>query len=164
MKLLKIATIVICIAFFCTASIAGEANPVKMAHEVGFVGCDSLINDIFEFALKAPERRFNISYFDGIAKNNVDLTVTFGSTGDTVLQSVHFKKTGGYCYSTEQDIIFKVANCAGLLNNDEYFKYEDDSAGALWAKNKGGINKLFIQSGNSCTQVYLTSKKQKATK
>jgi hypothetical protein len=140
---------------------AGEANPIKMANAVGFIGCDSLIAETFKHAIKSSEARFSVDYFDGTAKNSVDVYVTFGSIGDTIWQTAHFEKNGGYCYSVERSMVSEVGNCADLLSKDQYFKYTEDSAGALWSKNKGGIKKIFIQSGNSCNQIYVESNKQK---
>lgn len=164
MKLVKMATIAVFAACACGTAHAGEANPIKMANQVGFIGCDSLIAETFEHALKSSERRFSVDYFDETAKNSVDIYVTFGSTGDTVWQTAHFEKNGGYCYSVMRAMISEAGNCAGLLNKDQYFKYTDDSAGALWSKNKGGVNKLFIQSGNICNQIFAQSNKQKAAR
>lgn len=164
MKLFRIATTGIFAACLCGTAFAGEANPIEMAHKVGFVGCDSLITNTFEHALKSSEKRFSVYYFDETAKNSVDILVTFGKTGDTVWQTAHFEKNGGYCYSVVRSMATEEGNCAGLLNKDQYFKYEDDSAGALWSKNKGGVTKLFIQSGNSCNQIFVKSDKQKIAK
>lgn len=164
MHLLKITTIGIFAACFCGVSIAGNANPIDMARQVGFVGCDALIAETFEHALKSQERRFSINYFDETASNSIDLYVTFGKTGDTVWQTAHFEKNGGYCYAVARGTISEEGNCAGLLNKDQHFKYVADSAGALWSKNKGGVQKLFIQSGNTCNQIFITSDKQKATR
>lgn len=162
MRLHEIAIAAGLAACLCGASIADEANPVDMARKAGFLGCDSLIVDTFELAMKASERRFSVNYFDETAKNSVDLYVTFGKTGDTVWQTVHFEKSGGYCYATKRSMIAAEGNCAGLLSKDQYFKYLDDSAGALWSQNKGGVNKIFIQSGSTCNQFFIASVKQKA--
>ncbi|TXT23667.1 MAG: hypothetical protein FD134_1984 [Gallionellaceae bacterium] len=164
MKLLRIATTGIFAASLYGTAFAGDANPIEMARQVGFVGCDSLIGSTFEQALKSSDRRFSVNYFDETAKTSIDLLVTFGKTGDTVWQTAHFEKNGGYCYSVVQSMIAEEGNCAGLLNKDQYFKYEDDSAGALWSKNKGGVTKLFIQSSNSCNQIFVQSDKQKIAK
>jgi len=61
-------------------------------------------------------------------------------------------------------MIAQEGNCAGMLNKDQDFKYKDDSAGALWSENKGGVIKLLIQSGNTCNQIFVRSNKQKITK
>jgi hypothetical protein len=164
MKLDKLTAIAAFSACVCVTAHAGEANPVSMANQAGFFGCDSLIAETFMQALKSSERRFSVDYFNETATNNVDLTVTFGSTGDTVLQSVHFQKSGGYCYSVGRSMISEVGNCAGLLNKDPNFKYTTDTAGALWSKNRGNVDKIFIQSGNACTQVFIQSDKQKASR
>lgn len=159
----KIAHTVLATAFMGSVN-ASEANPVEMAHKVGFLGCDSLISQQFEYALKSSERRFSVQYFDETVKSSVDIYVTFGSSGDTIFQTVHFEKSSGMCYSTGRSMISELGNCAGILNKDEYFKYKDESAGALWSENKGGIGKLFIQSGNACNQIFIQSKIVKATK
>jgi hypothetical protein len=161
MKLFRIATAGIFAACLCGTAFAGDANPIEMANKVGFLGCDSLIAETFEHALKSSERRFSVDYFDETAKNSVDLIVTFGKTGDTVWQTAHFEKSGGYCFSTVRSMISEEGNCAGLLNKDQNFKYKDDSAGALWSENKGGVTKLFIQSGNACNQIFIKGNKQK---
>lgn len=164
MKLLRIATTGIFAACLYGTAFAGEANPIEMARETGFVGCDALIAKTFEQALKSSERRFSVSYFDETAKNSVDLLVTFGKTNDTVWQTAHFDKSGGYCYSVVRSMIAQEGNCAGMLNKDQDFKYKDDSAGALWSENKGGVIKLLIQSGNTCNQIFVRSNKQKIAK
>lgn len=164
MKLLKLATTTILATFISGTAIAEDANPAEMATTVGFVGCDTLILNTFEYAMKSLDRRLTIDYFRETANTNVDFTVTFGTTGDTVTQNVHFSKNGGYCYSTVRTIISEVGNCAAFLSKDEFFKYTNDSAGALWSKNNGGVGKLFIQSGNSCSQIYMSSSKAKATR
>lgn len=163
MDLLRMATTGVVAACLCGTSIASEANPIDMAREVGFVGCDALIANAFEHAMKSGERRFSVSYFKETTRNSVDLYATFGKTGDTVWQTAHFEKNAGVCYSIERIMISEEGNCAGFLNKDQYFKYVDDSAGALWSKNKGGVTKLFMQAGNTCNQIFLESHKQKAT-
>lgn len=160
----KMTAAAVFVTCFCGNVIAGDANPVEMARQVGFLGCDSLIAETFEQALKSSERRFSVNYFDETAKNSVDLYVTFGSPGDTVWQTAHFEKSGGNCYSVVRTMISEVGNCAGLLNKDEYFKYKTDSAGALWSENKGGVTKLFIQSGNACGQIFIKANKMKASR
>lgn len=162
MKLVQVASAVMYVVCAYGTAYAGEANPVAMANQVGFLGCDSLIAETFEVALKSSERRFSVDYNDETVKNSVDLYVTFGSTGDTVWQTAHFEKNGGYCYSSVRSMISEVGNCAGLLNKDQYFKYTDDSGGALWSKNKGGVVKLYIQSGNACNMIFVQGNKQRA--
>jgi len=162
MHLLKITAAGAFVACLCGASIAGEANPIEMAHGVGFVGCDSLIAREFEHAMTAPQRRFQINYFNETARNSVDLLVTFGRTGDTVWQTVHFEKIGGYCYSAVRTMISEEGNCAGHLSKDQYFKYMYDSAGALWTENEGGVDKLFIQSGDTCNMIFARTNKEQA--
>jgi hypothetical protein len=105
MKLLRAITTAIFAACFGGTALAGAADPVEMANKVGFVGCDSLIAKTFEHALRSSERRFSVDYFDETVKNSVDLYVTFGKTGDTVWQTAHFEKNGGYCYSVVQSMI-----------------------------------------------------------
>jgi hypothetical protein len=164
MKLIKMATIGVFAACVYGTAHAGDATPIKMAHEVGFRGCDSLIAEAFNYAIKSSEARFAIDYFDETAKNSVNISVTFGSIDETNWQAAHFEKISGYCYSDERSMTSEVGNCADLLSKDQYFKYTDDSAGALWSKNKGGVKKIFIQSGNSCNQIFLKANKQKATR
>lgn len=160
----KIAAITVFAACICGTVHAGDANPIEMINKVGLVGCDSLIAETFEYALKSSDRLFSVNAFDERANNSVYMDVTFGGTGDTVWQTAHFEKIGGYCYSHSRTMIYEVGNCAGLLNKDKFFKYTDDSGGALWAKNKGGVQKVYIQAGNTCNQIYVQSNKQKATR
>jgi hypothetical protein len=164
MKLLKMAAATALVACFCGTALAEEANPVEMAQRAGFVGCDELILGTFDGAMKSSERRFSIDYFEETVKNNIDIVVTFGSTGDTVFKLAHFTKSGGYCYSSVRTLLSETANCGALLSKDKYFKYSNDSAGALWSKNQGGVDKLFIQSGNACNQIYIRSEKAVATR
>jgi hypothetical protein len=162
MDLLRAAAAGLVATCFYGTSVAGEADPIDMARQVGFVGCESLITDTFKQAIKSDTKRFSINYFKEMTRNSIDLSVTFGKTGDTVWQTAHFEKNGGYCYSVVRSLISEVGNCAGLLNKDEYFKFVDESAGALWSENKGGIDKIFIQSGNACNMIFLNSSKVKA--
>jgi hypothetical protein len=150
----------------CVSSLAmaGAANPIQMANEVGFVGCDSAISDAFDHAMKSGERKFSINYFPETQRESIDFHVTFGKPNDTIFQTIHFEKRGGYCYATKRSMISDLGNCSGLLGKDEYFKYDDDAGGALWAKNKGGVTKLFIQSGNSCNLIFLADTKSKASR
>lgn len=165
MKLVnKMAAITVFAACICGTVRAGDANPIEMINEFGLIGCDSLIAETFEFALKSSDRLFSINAFDERANNSVYMDVTFGSPGYTIWQTAHFEKIGGYCYSTWRSMINEVGNCAGLLNKDKHFKYTNDSAGALWAKNKGGVQKIFIQAGDICNQIFVQSSKQKATR
>lgn len=159
-----IKTVIAGVSAFCLGGLAmaGEADPVAMAHGVGFKGCDSLITDAFEFALKASERRFTINYFKETAKDSIDLAVTYGSPGDSVWKTAHFEKRNETCYSATRTMISNVGNCAGLLSKDKYFKYVDDAGGTIWAKNAGGVTKLFTQSGNVCIQIFQQSNKDRA--
>ncbi len=147
---------------FCGLAMAGEANMVAMAHGVGFKGCDTLITDAFEYALKASDRRVTIDYFEETAKDSIGLTATYGSPGDSVWTTTHFVKRNGVCYSSIRTVLSEVGNCAGVLSKDKYFKYVADAGGTIWAKNAGGVTKLLTQSGNVCIQIYQRSKKDRA--
>lgn len=140
-----------------------QADPVKMANDVGFVGCDSLIASTFENVMDASERMFTINYMRDTADTNISLFVTFGKPGDTVWKSGSFHKADGQCYVQIRSMVNEVGNCAGILSKDEHFKYTDDSAGALWAQNSGGVKKILMQSGNSCTQIYSLGQRARAT-
>lgn len=164
MKKFKASSIVVIAVCLWSTANATDANPVAMVNEVGFLGCDAIVAETFEYAMRAQERRFSVDYFDENARSSVNITGTYGSTGDTIWQTAHFERRGEYCYSVVRALIFDVGNCAGLLSKDQNFKYTADSAGALWSKNKGGVNKIFIQSGNSCSQIFVNSNKKKITK
>ncbi|MBJ3590528.1 hypothetical protein JGC56_05055 [Salmonella enterica subsp. enterica serovar Saintpaul] len=138
-----------------------DADAVKMANNVGFTKCNALIKSTFDNANSAKERRVNIRYFPEKSKDDIDIDMTYGSTGDTVIQSVHFSQSGGYCYASSTAIITQEGNCAGILNRDNHFKYVADSAGVLWSKNKGGVLKMYTQTGNYCTQIFLLDNKAK---
>lgn len=166
MNIVRMSIIAVLVVFAGSAAYAdGNVNPANMANQVGFFGCNSLISRTFRLALNSPtDKKFTIDYFDETAKSSVGIYTTWGSTGDTIWQSAHFEKHGGYCYSQERSMISTVANCAGLLSGDSAFKYTTESAGALWSKNKGGVNKIFIQSGNACVQIFINSRKQKVVR
>ncbi len=149
------------LVFVSSVAAADDSDPVTMARNIGFTGCDVLINSTFENAKSANERRTNIRYFEGQAKKSVDIDMTYGSIGDTVIQTVHFAKEGGYCYASMTATITQPGNCAGLLNQDEHFRYTADAAGILWSKNAGGVTKLFTQTGNHCTQIFIRDQKVK---
>lgn len=138
-----------------------QEDPVTMANNVGFSSCNALIKEVFSNSTSAQERRTNIRYFPETVKDSVDIDMTYGSIGDTVIESVHFSKSGGYCYANATAIITQQGNCAGLLSQDNYFKYVADSAGVLWAKNKGGVLKMYTQTGNYCTQIFTLVSKEK---
>lgn len=144
-----------------SAYAAGNEDPASMANSVGFNGCNSLIKSVFDNSVSAKEKRTNIRYYPEQSKDTVDIDMTYGSTGDTVIHSAHFSRRGGYCYASATAMITEPGNCAGLLSQDKYFKYVGDSAGVLWSKNKGGTSKLFTQTGNYCTQIFVTDTKVK---
>jgi len=161
MRVLNVTIAGLLATCFCGASLAAEADPVQMARSVGFVGCDSLIAETFDIALKSSDRRLSINYFNETAGHSIDLLATFGSVGDAVVQNAHFEQSGGFCYVTNRALVAEVGNCAGLLSKDAQFKYKNDSAGALWAENKGGVTKLLVQSGGTCNQIYAMDGKRK---
>jgi len=136
-------------------------DAVKMANDVGFIKCNALIKDTFDNSISAKESRTNVRYFPEKSKDSIDIDITYGSVGDTIIQSVHFSQSGGYCYATSTSILTQEGSCAGLLNQDSHFKYVADSAGVLWAKNKGGILKMYTQTGSNCTQIFLMDSKTK---
>lgn len=82
-----------------------DADAVKMANNVGFTKCNTLIKSTFDNANSAKERRVNIRYFPEKSKDDIDIDMTYGSTGDTVIQSVRFSQSGGYCYASSTAII-----------------------------------------------------------
>ena len=153
----KIITCITFTACFGGTSIAIAANPVEMAHKFGFSGCDSLIERSFDLAIKSQNSLFSIYYVDETSSDSIDIVATFGSPGDTVFQTIHFEKRGDSCYSVQRSLISGQWNCAGSLSKDENFKYTNDAAGALWSKNKGGVGKILIQSGDTCNEIYITS-------
>ena len=157
----KLITCITFTACFGGTSIAIAANPVEMAHKYGFTGCDSLIEKSFDLAIKSQNSLFSIYYSDETASDSIGMVATWGSPGDTVFQTINFEKRGDSCYSWERSLISGQWSCAGSLSKDEYFKYTDDAAGALWSKNKGGVGKILIQSGDTCNEIYIKDDTEK---
>lgn len=158
MNRLIISSIILA-SFFANAGMNEDA--VKMANNVGFTECNAFIKATFNNAISAPQSRINVRYSPETSKNNIDMDISYGSIGDAVIQSVHFSKSGGYCYASSTSIITQEGNCAGLLSQDRYFKYVADSAGILWSKNKGGVLKMYTQTGSYCTQIFIMDNKAK---
>ncbi|UGB01493.1 hypothetical protein LRS40_17630 [Leclercia sp. G3L] len=159
----KLNRLIISSVFLASFSTHAAVNvdAVKMANDVGFTKCNALIKATFDNSTSAKESRTNVRYFPEKSRDNIDIDITYGSVGDTIIQSVHFSQSGGYCYASSTSIIAQEGNCAGLLNQDGHFKYVADSAGVLWSKNKGGILKMYTQTGNYCTQIYVMDNKAK---
>lgn len=165
MRIIRIVTMVTGVLglLFSAVTYAGSADPVEMANKVGFTGCDSLIADSFEHALKSGDRRISIAYFPETAKNTVDLQATFGKPNDTVYQTIHFEKSGGVCYAFMRSMFSEDGSCAGVISkNADRFKYIAESGGAIWTENAGGVDKIHFQAGNSCVIVFQRSNKARA--
>lgn len=137
------------------AAHAGDADPVSMAHDVGFVECDKLIRSEFENAYKSANRRVSLNYFPETSAREITLTTSFGTVGDTVYNTIHFSKSGGACYSTSRSVIYLPGNCTKiLLTEDQNFKLEDTAGDAIWTKNAGGILMVMQQVGPLCAKIF----------
>ncbi|GBG14251.1 uncharacterized protein NMK_1816 [Novimethylophilus kurashikiensis] len=145
----------ITMAFAFTAhAYAGDANPVDMAHQVGFTGCDNLITDTFEFALKANNRRVGTKFFDESKKTNLTIIASFGDPGDIVTTTASFHKSAGKCIVQREDILAEKGVCSDMLMRDKYFKFKDEIGGVVIAENAGGVEKRLMQVEDVCLQAY----------
>lgn len=146
-------------------ALAGTADPVEMANEAGFTGCDSLISSSFENAIKAANKRISISYFPETARNTIDLQATFGESGDTVYKTINFVKSGRTCFAHVRAVMSEEGSCSGVMaRNMDRFKYVAENGGAIWTENARGVDKLHIQAGNRCIIVYQVSQKEPASR
>ena len=138
---------------------ADEADPVKMAREAGFTGCDAFIGKTFEHALKSRDRRIHTWNFNETKAEAITVTATFGLPGDSVYQMVHFSKKKGVCYSVMSALIQQEGNCTEILiKEDKNFSLFATQGDVLWARSEGGVTKLLRQAGSYCLQTYRVNK------
>lgn len=72
-------------------AVAGNADPVALANNLGFKGCDSLIRDSFSKSMNSENRYVSTAYFEETIKDSIMITTSYGVPGDSVMISSSFR-------------------------------------------------------------------------
>lgn len=126
------------------SSMTAFAGPIEMAHNAGFVGCDTAINTELSSYMQSDSGRINIEYDDVKLKNKaISFLVTFGSSGDTVLQKTTFINHGGSCQTYIFAQITTPKSCIQYKEENPVWKYVEAQGDNIWVKNPGGVIAIF---------------------
>jgi hypothetical protein len=121
-------------------SMNASAGPIEMAHKAGFVGCDTAINTELSHYMKSSSGRINIEYDDVKMKNKaISFLVTYGSSGDTVLEKNTFINNGGSCHTYMFGQITTPKSCIQYKEENPTWEYIDAQGDYIWVKNHGGV-------------------------
>lgn len=124
-------------------SFAAENLPIRMAHEVGFFGCDSLIEEEFKVFNASSSNRINISYDRRFKDKFIGFLATYGSIGDGVLQSVTIVNHGKECQSFTFTEIITTKSCMQYREENPYWGDSATQGDYFWTQNNGGVIAIF---------------------
>lgn len=117
-----------------------SAGPIEMAHKAGFVGCDTAINTELSHYMKSDNGRVNIEYDDVKMKNKViSFLVTYGRSGDTVLEKATFINNDGSCQAYMFGQIVTQKSCIQYKEENPVWSYIEAQGDNIWVKNPGGV-------------------------
>lgn len=139
---------------------AGDPGPAEMANKAGFTKCNSLIRKTFQYHNENQAYRINTRYNKETAAHSIDIDMAYGEIGDTIVQSAHFERKDGVCYSYSSASFNQTGSCVELMHKDGA-KYIASTAGAIWAENKLGATRIMTQTGNICTSHYFSGESMK---
>ena len=125
------------------SSMNASAGPIEMAHNAGFIGCDTAINTELSSYMHFSCRRINIDYDDVKMKNKaISFLVTFGRSGDSVLQKTTFINHGGSCRTYIFGQITTPKSCIQYKEENPVWKYVEAQGDNIWVKNPGGVSAI----------------------
>ncbi|MCW0274093.1 MULTISPECIES: hypothetical protein [Klebsiella] len=143
-----------------TVAAAGDPDPALMANKAGFAKCNSLIRHTFRFHKDSQSYRVNTRYDKETVAHSIDIDMTYGSIGETIVQSTHFEHRDGVCYAYSSASFNQRGSCVDIMNKDGG-KYVDSNAGAIWSENKLGATRIMTQTGDFCTSYFLSGEHRK---
>ncbi len=151
--------------FFIAAlisSMTAYADPIKMAHDAGFTGCDDLINEKLKRYTHSGNGHINIEYDSVKMKNKaISFLATYGESGDTVLQKITFIHSDGACTAYELGQISTPKSCIQEKEEGLVWKYVTTQGDNVWTENAGGVIAIFKTApSNGCIVTYNNSSQQ----
>lgn len=158
---MKFKTVLLSLLFISSPSFSGNpeflAFAVKQAHQQGFKGCDTAIKSIFEHA-GGSDIRVNVTKHSD-NPNQLTMTSTWGSKGDSVFVNATLFKVGSECKYDLTSIVQSSKSCMAYSKEVSAFDYIAETGDYIWMKNAGGVNLLLHPVGSGCTATFTYDQK-----
>lgn len=128
---------------------------MELARQLGFTGCDALINDVFAMAMQSPHQ-FNLNALEDPSPGQLVLSVVFGAPDDVAYQTASFTKKNGACFAQQSYVVTRIGECRKLVQTDRIWTITGETVGGgLRLRNAGGgVSSVMVQAGSRCMQVY----------
>ena len=126
---------------------------LKNAHDRGFTQCDAALRDAFSFVGGEDIR---VITENGLAADSMKVVAVYGKAGDTLYTEAEFRRSGAKCRFTLTNTIVSTKSCAAEAAELPAFKYEAETAGAVFTKNSGGVRRILLPVGQqACASIFL---------
>lgn len=144
------------LALLPIAAQAVEADPVQLANDAGFHGCDTLIRSQNVGAMSSDNRRVTTDFFKETVNDSITIHTMFGSPGDSLTTTQQYRRLGNTCYvSLQMRLEFAGINCDQMFADpNNKFIPEAKMADITVAKNAGGVNMFAKTIGGICSVIY----------